>query len=415
MAAAVVEARLMVCAVVPSIDNLATSLIAYVDCQTMALATRGYATLTGAGGLVPSLLLALLTIFIALWGYRLLAGARPDGTQLLSMFARVGIVLTLASSWPAYQRLIYDVVLQTPAQVAGTIDMSGTGRDDATGLAARLDDTDLRFVRLAVFGSGAPQTPEEAALLRANTPPPLFQNFDSFAFGVARLTFLVSAVGSFATVRLLSGAILALGPLIVMFLLFDATRGLVAGWARALVGLVAAGIVAVLIIDVETVLLTPWLSDLLAKRAADQAIYGASSQLLATTIIFAVVIFAGLRLSQRLVTTVWPMVSGATYRDVATRQGEMLLENRASQQRDILAMGQQEQRRAQAIAEAISVADHRRTRLAGGRPESAPAAGQASGTGLAPGWTASAVRSNYGSDRRVTVRGSASSARRDRR
>lgn len=183
----------MTCAVIPGIDNLASSLIAYVDCQTISLATRGYGALTAAEGLVPSLLLALLTIFIALWGYRLLTGVRPGGIELLGMFARVAIVLTLASSWPAYQRLIYDVVLQTPAQIAGTIDMSSTGRDDPDGLAARLDDADARFVRLAVLGTGAPQTPEDAALLRANTPPPLFLNFDSFAFGIGRLTFLVSA------------------------------------------------------------------------------------------------------------------------------------------------------------------------------------------------------------------------------
>src|SRR4051812_42172851 len=121
----------MACAAVPGLENLASSLIGYVDCQSIALATRGYGALTAAGGLVPSLLLALLTIFIGLWGYRLLAGTRPDGGEMLGLFARVAIVLTLASSWPAYQRLIYDVVLQTPAQVASTIDMSGTGQDDA--------------------------------------------------------------------------------------------------------------------------------------------------------------------------------------------------------------------------------------------------------------------------------------------
>ena len=399
----------MACAAIPGIDNFASTLIAYTDCQTALLATRGYGALTSAGGLVPTLLLALVTVFIALWGYQLLFGARPNSAEVLGVFARFAIVLTLASSWPAYQRLIYDVVLQTPAQVAGTIDMSGTGRDDGQGLAARLDDADARFVRLAIFGTGAPQTPEEAAFARANTPPPLFLNFDSFALGISRLTFLVSAVGSFALVRLLSGALLALGPVIVMFLLFNATRGLVVGWLRALVGLIAAGIISLLIVDIETMLLVPWLSDLLAKRAAEQPIYAAASQLLAATAIFAIVIFAGIRLSQRLMGVVWPSPSAPRVR-AHERLPDAPRDIRAERQRLALPPADQQSRRAQAVAEAVAISDHRRTRLAGVGAVSSmvsPAPATSSGSG----WTSGSAESG----RRVRLRGSASSARRDRR
>lgn len=216
-------------------------------------------------------------------------------------------------------------------------------------------------------------------------------------------------------VRLLSGALVALGPLIIMFLLFDATRGLVLGWTRGLVGLVVAGIISIIVVDIETALLVPWLSDLLAKRAAEQPIFGAASQLLATTIIFAIVTFAGLRLSQRLMAIVLPSGSMRTPSIDQTRSATSTVFGQPTEQRAMVVASEHTQRRAQAVAEAITVADHRRTRLA-----SAPQAGDAmrsSGTtsGLAPSWTGGQARATSGTGRRVTLRGSASSVRRDRR
>src|SRR3546814_2228983 len=64
--------------------------------------------------------------------------------------------------------------------------------------------------------------------------PPPFLGFDSFALGFARVIFLVSTIASFAIVRIAAALLLALAPLFVAFLLFDGTRGLFEGWAKAL-------------------------------------------------------------------------------------------------------------------------------------------------------------------------------------
>ena len=404
----------MACSTVPGIDNLASTLISYIDCQTSVMATRGYGALTASGGLVPSLLLAVITLYIAVWGYRLLMGDRPNPSEILPSIARVAIVLTLAFSWPAYQRLVYDVVLQTPAQVAGAVDLSETGRDDGLGLAARLDDIDARFVRLTILGAGTARTPEEAAFARANVPPPLFLNFDTFALGSARLVFLVSAVGSFALVRLLSGALLALGPVVIMFLLFETTRGLVAGWARSLVGLVVAGVVTILMIDIETLLFAPWLGDLLAQRGAEQPIYGASAQLLAAATIFSIVIFAGIRIGQRLMVAFWPAnrVPSVARQAEEPRSTNVVATSSAS---PIFATVEHAQHRARAVAEAITASDHRRTRLSTADAVSGSVVPAGASTAQVAGWTGTSSASTIAGRRRTGARGSASSARRDRR
>lgn len=402
----------MACGAVPGLSNLASALVSYIDCQTLTIATRGYMALALGNGIGPSLLLVVVTLYFALWGYRLLAGDRPGFGELLPSFARLAIVLTLASSWPAYQRLVFDVVLQTPAQVAGTIDLSETGRDDGAGLAARLDDTDARFVRLATLGTGAPRSPEEAELLRTSVAPPLFLNFDNFAIGSARLIFLISAVGAFALIRLLSGALLALGPLIILALLFEVSRGLVVGWARLLAGLVVGGIVTILVINVETMLLAPWLSDLIVRRAAEQLIYGAPAQLLAASVIFALVTLGGVRLSARIMATVWPQqrltVTGSHHGSMPSWSA-----NPQAVTASAGAQKYQEQRRAQAVADSITVADHRRTRLAtaGGQLVAPGVSAQP----LAPGWQGARNRPAATAMRRSSWRGSASATRRDQR
>jgi type IV secretion system protein VirB6 len=280
------------CQAIPYDGAFAREAIAFFDCQAQVLGSQGFLGLASPGSSVLVGLSGLLAIFVAVFGFRLLLGHGPGLREGVLSVAKVGVVLALATSWPAYQVLIYDIVLKAPAELVaeagGPSDVPGAGGD----LAARLDRADLAFERLAILGVGAP-----APSAGVKLPPSPFVGFDPFALGTARALFLTSAIGAFAFLRLGAGILLALGPLFVAFLLFDAIRWLFEGWLRALIALTLGAVVATLTLGMELAFLEPWLADLIGQRQADYAAPQAAAQLLAVTLVFAVGLGALLRLA----------------------------------------------------------------------------------------------------------------------
>ena len=241
----------MVCAVSPAPDAFASGLLGYLDCQAVTLGAQGYQALAAPGSSVALLLTALLAIFIALIGYRMLFGETVTVRDGVLSAVKVGIVLAFATSWPAYRTVVFDVVLRAPADLAAEIGRPA-GLPGATGgLATRMDGTDRAFRILAIYGVGVPtrQQVEQAD----GVAPTLFANCDMFALGAARVVFLVGSLGAFALLRLAAGLLLALGPLFITFLLFGGTRGLAEGWLRALVAatVCSAAVLVSIVTDLE--------------------------------------------------------------------------------------------------------------------------------------------------------------------
>lgn len=281
----------MACVYVPADPGYLRGTLDYIDCQAQTIGGQGYLALAAPGSAVSLALTALLTILIALYGYRLLLGESIGVRDGVLTLVKIGIVVALATGWSGYRTLFYDVVLHGPAELASTVG-GASGLPGATGgLAAHLDATDQEFQALQVAGVGGPfpYGPQ------SGIAPPLFAGFDTFALGTSRVTFLVSAVGAFAAVRLTAGLLLALGPVFIALLLFEATRGLFVGWLRVLIGVALGALATSIALGVELALLEPWLADLLARRAADQPIPGVPAQLLAATFVFAIVLLVMLR------------------------------------------------------------------------------------------------------------------------
>jgi type IV secretion system protein VirB6 len=274
------------CAISPAPDSFVSGLLGYLDCQAVTLGSQGFMTLAAPGSSVSLLLAGLLTIFVALMGYRMLFGETPDVRDGVLGFVKIGIVLAFATSWPAYRTVVFDVVLQTPADLAGEIGRPA-GLPGATGgLAARMDGVDRSFRTLAIYGVG---TPTREQVEQSNgVAPPLFGNFDVFALGAARVVFLVGSLGAFALVRLSAGLLLALGPLFIAFLLFTATRGIAEGWIRGLLAATLGSTAIAIALGIELALLEPWLADLVTRRASGVAIPGVPATMLATATIFAI-------------------------------------------------------------------------------------------------------------------------------
>ena len=264
----------------------------------------------------------------------MLLGEAPSLREGVLGFVKIGIVLSLATTWPAYQILVYDVVLRSPADLAATIGVPAGLPGAGGGLAARLDGVDQAFRTLAIYGVGIPPFQQVVA-----NPPALFIGFDTFALGAARVIFLGSALGGFALLRLAAGLLLALGPLFAGFLLFDATRGLFEGWMRALIGIVLGSVATAILLGVELALFEPWLADLVARRVGNQPLIGVPAPLLATSVIFAVVLAAllflmgrvafGLHLPRRVA---WPTpaVSATTFALAGRNPGALELRQEAA-------------------------------------------------------------------------------------
>lgn len=288
----------MACAVPTSPDAFPSTMLAFLDCQATTLGAAGYQALSAPGSSVMLFVTALLTILIALFGYRMLLGETPSLRSGVLTFVRIGIVLTLATSWSAYRTVVYDVTLHAPAELVANVGGPAQVPGATGGLAARLDNLDRAFRVLAIYGTGVPT--REQVERSGGVAPPVFGGFDGFAIGSARIAFLVGGLGTFALIRLGAGLLLAFGPLFLAFLLFDGTRGLFEGWLRGLIAMALGGVATALTLGIELALFEPWLSDLVMRRAAGEAIPNAPATLFAAAIIFVGVLFAMMVLVARI-------------------------------------------------------------------------------------------------------------------
>lgn len=264
--------------------------LAHIDCQAQAIGVYGYGALANPNSAVAMALTALFTVFVAIFGLRLMIGERIGGRDLVGDALRVAIVLTLATSWPAWRTLGYDLVMKGPAEIAGMIgsasDLPGSGGD----LTARLQAADDGIVLLTVYGTGR----NLGGVNRSDTIGDSFRGVavaDQEGLANGRTAFLTGLLGPTAIVRLGAGLLLALVPLMAGLLLFAGTRDLFFGWLRAL-GTVALGALALTVVyGVELAVLEPWLRDALIQREAQVLTPSMPTELVVITTAFALVAF----------------------------------------------------------------------------------------------------------------------------
>ena len=278
----------MACPEIITGDQFVVRTIAHIDCQARELGTFGYQSLAEPGSAASLAITGLLTIFIALFGLRLLLGPGLGIRDTVYDVLKIGIVLTLAFSWPAFKTVIYDVTIETPAEVASTIAPSGMATDRRE-LAQRLQAVDSGLVDLVSTGTGR----QNGALVEGKVLGGDFTGTaldDNDALGNARLFFLVGIIGSLALLRLAAGLLLALAPLAAGLLLFDMTRGLFSGWLRGLVLTILGTIGATIVLAVELAVIEPWLADALRVRNLGYATPAAPTEIYAMTLAFTLVL-----------------------------------------------------------------------------------------------------------------------------
>lgn len=285
----------MTCSTLPAGTGFISSVTNYVDCQSQTLGSGAWEALSMPGSTLSVVLTGFLTIFIAIIGYNLLLGTAftiRDGTIA---FVKIGMVLALATSWPAYNTLIYNLVVDGPGQLVAEIGpRAGVAGADGT-LLQRLDNADRSLAQLAILGPGnIPASDFD------RVPPAPFGGFDAFALGGSRILFSITAIAGLTSVRVIAGLMLALGPFFVAFFLFGGTRGLFEGWIRVLAGAGLGSIGASLVLGLELAMFEPWLSSVLARRMSGEPLPTVSTELFVLALLFAILVVAALYACIRL-------------------------------------------------------------------------------------------------------------------
>lgn len=301
----------MACEPIQLGSGFVTGTFAFIDCQARTLGAVGFQSLAAPGSIASLALTGLLTLFVAGFGFRMLMGETPQVRDGVMGIARIAFVLALATAWLPYRTLVYDVALRGPVELAGAIG-TPAGLPGTTGdLPERLDLVDQALIQLNDLGSGRQRTGQQDMRNRQvngsdqvivepaqGNPNPI----EPYAFALARIAFLIGAVGAFGATRLVAGLLLALGPVFVAFALFDMTRGLFEGWVRGLVGTLVATIALVVVLAIQLALVETWIAELLAQRLANAPIGGAAIELVVVTIVFDIVLVAALAVSARIAT-----------------------------------------------------------------------------------------------------------------
>jgi len=282
-----------------------STLLRHIDCQAQTIGADGYQALADPGSPFALALTGLLTIFIALFGLRMMLGQTPTVRDGVMGVVKIGVVLTIAASWPAYRTVVYDIVVQGPAQLSAALGRAAGLPGSDGRLLDRLQTADVAIIRLTTLGSGRNDLSSlpPATVSTPDEPLPRTPIADDPAFGAARIVFLSSTVAAFAIVRLTAGILLALAPLFAGLLLFDMARGLFVGWARALVFTILASIAVTILLGVELALLEPWLAQVLQLRQTKVITAAAPIELLIMCLAFALALAGSLGIILRLAFT----------------------------------------------------------------------------------------------------------------
>jgi type IV secretion system protein VirB6 len=414
------------CAMPPVDGPFVGGALAYVDCQARLVGGLGFRALAAPGSSVALLLDGLLTMFVALIGARMLLGERPTVRTLVVRAIRIGLALTLATSWPSFRTLVFDVVTEWPAglahEITGSLAPAGAGGSLADSLQAVSDSFDQLLAPPPGDDPAPPQASAPppsanaapaptAAVPTAPSPPPAAQagTILSAPLPLARMLFLIVNLGLFAALCAAAGLLLALAPLFGCLVLFDRTLPLFEEWAKTLFGIALAITSTTIIGGLEVAAIGPMLNQVAALSAALEPLGPPTRNVLLAVLLFTGAqlggLWAVLRATRSLggAATILSMAAPAENRPAASRPMERLAPATP------VAMAAGPSSRAVRIAAAVTAGERHRQPATGPSFTVHPAAAARPAESLSP--LSAAPRSS----RRTRGRDTLSMAHRDQR
>lgn len=287
----------MACPAILTGDQFITRVMGHIDCQAAYLGSYGWQELGRPGSMAATVMTGILTLFVALFGIRMLFGPAPGIRDVVGDVLKIGIALTMAFSWPAFRTVIHDVVIDGPAELAASA--GAPVMPEGAGLVARMQQVDNGILQVVEEGTGR----QGGAYLEQENPGATFGSQaleDENSLGMGRLFFIAGLLASFGLMRIIAGLLLALAPIAAGMLLFEATRGLFSGWLRGLVLSLIGGAAISVVTAGELAILEPWLADVMRLRQLGYATPSAPTELLALTLGFAVIKLGSIWLMARI-------------------------------------------------------------------------------------------------------------------
>lgn len=234
-----------------------------VDCQTGEATSFAFGHLFGADGRLAAALTILLTLYVALFAIGLLTGRTRIGVASLTpRMMTLGLVLTFATSWVAYQNVVWTLASGAPDEIATLV--TGSHGSATTAFADRLD----RLFANVTDAADQASRPAPATETGITPATPMVGGFTAATvLGLSSLMLLLGTVGVLVTAKIALAAVLALGPLFIVLALFRGTRGLFEGWLKAVVLFACVPLFAVLIGGGAVIAMEPVASAIAAEGA----------------------------------------------------------------------------------------------------------------------------------------------------
>ncbi|MBC2650307.1 type IV secretion system protein [Novosphingobium aerophilum] len=270
-----------------------------VDCQSGQAVAVAFDRLFGQHGALGQALTILLTIYVALFALNLLAGrGRLTMDMLTPRMLQLGLALTFATSWVAYQSVAWNLLVEAPDQVASLL--LGTKGSATQLFALRLDGLFDVLARSAQMAQGA-----NAMAPAPGSPVPQFAGTPARPadlLWLASLLLLLGTVGVLVVARIALAAVMALGPLFIVLALFRGTRGLFEGWLKAALMLAITPILAVLLGGATMVMINPMIGALV--QAGGQVPIGLAASIFLAAFVYVALMVLATR-AARLIAGSW--------------------------------------------------------------------------------------------------------------
>lgn len=268
-------------------DPIVHALLGVVDCNVRNLTHDGYSTLFAASSPYSSVLTLVLTVYVALIGYQLMLGrTQLRVTDFALSAVKLGAVLALATQWDTYQAVVYRFLFQGPETLAATI-LHGIQPAQSEFRGSVFDGLQRAFDDLSGFANGyAAHAPAGASPLLGGT------GFGALVLTGAATLLLLSSLGVLLAAKIVLGLLLAVGPIFIVLFLFEATRGLFEGWARASIAFALAPLTTTLLLGLILTMLEPSLLEIETLRARN--IYELAP---AYSVLVLVLVFVGVALA----------------------------------------------------------------------------------------------------------------------
>ena len=223
-----------------------------VDCTASEVSAAAFGRLFAPGGTMAPVLTLLLGLFIAFFAIALLLGrSNLSVRSLVPRILTLGLVVTFATSWVAYQAVVWNLAIGAPDYLATLL--TGSQGSATTTFADKIDIVLLAVQQATETANGGTGN-GGAAEITAFSPQGILW--------LGAMLFLLGTVGVLVTARIGLALLVALGPVFVVMALFTSTRGLFTGWLKGVVMLGLTPLFAVLGGGVMLELAVPILSSL---------------------------------------------------------------------------------------------------------------------------------------------------------